>query len=105
MLEMFKKVFKNSNSKTTGLRNLLLDPGIAKLLQQKESSIQKVISVAALNSYPASGLMSALDYFNAYRRKLLPTNLVQAQRDFFGAHTYQRIDGEGIFHTKWEEKK
>jgi hypothetical protein len=103
--QMFKKVFKNSNSKTTGLRNLLLDPGIAKLLQQKESSIQKVISVAALNSYPASGLMSALDYFNAYRRKLLPTNLVQAQRDFFGAHTYQRIDGEGIFHTKWEEKK
>jgi len=105
MLEMFKKVFKNSNSKATGLKNLLLDPDIAKLLQQKESSIQKVVSVAVLNSYPASGLMSSLDYFNAYRRKLLPTNLVQAQRDFFGAHTYHRIDGEGIFHTKWEEKK
>ena len=105
MLEMFKKVFKNSNSKATGLRNLLLDPGIAKLLQQTESSIQKVISVAALNNYPAAGLMSSLNYFNAYRRKLLPTNLVQAQRDFFGAHTYQRIDEEGIFHTKWGEKK
>lgn len=73
---MFKKVFKNS--KATGSKNLLLDPNIAKLLQQKESSIQKVISVAALNSYPAAGLMSSLDYFNAYRRKLLPTNLVQA---------------------------
>jgi 6-phosphogluconate dehydrogenase len=103
MLEMFKKVFKDSDAK--GLKNLLLDPSIAKLLQQKESSIQKVVSVAALNSYPASGLMSALDYFNAYRRKLLPTNLVQAQRDFFGAHTYQRVDEEGIFHTKWEEKE
>ena len=101
MLEMFKKAYKDPNSKASGLKNLLLDPNIAKLLQQKESSIQKVISVAALNSYPASGLMSSLDYFNAYRRKLLPTNLVQAQRDFFGAHTYQRIDEEGIFHTKW----
>jgi 6-phosphogluconate dehydrogenase len=87
------------------LRNLLLDPSIAHLLLQKESSIQKVISLAALNSYPAPGLTSSLNYFNAYRRKLLPTNLVQAQRDFFGAHTYQRVDKEGIFHTKWEEKK
>ena len=102
MLEMFKKTYKNPNSEATGLKNLLLDPDIAKLLQQKESSIQKVVSVAALNSYPAAGLMASLNYFNAYRRKLLPTNLVQAQRDFFGAHTYQRMDREGIFHTKWE---
>jgi 6-phosphogluconate dehydrogenase len=103
MLEMFKKIYKNPNPKDDpGLRNLLLDPTIAQLLQQKESSIQKVISKAVLNNYPASGLMSSLNYFNAYRRKLLPTNLVQAQRDFFGAHTYQRIDEEGIFHTKWE---
>ena len=46
--------------------------------------------------------MSSLNYYNAYRRKLLPTNLIQAQRDFFGAHTYQRIDEDGIFHTEWE---
>jgi 6-phosphogluconate dehydrogenase len=46
--------------------------------------------------------MSSLNYYNAYKRKLLPTNLIQAQRDFFGAHTYQRIDREGIFHTEWE---
>ena len=98
---MFKKTYKNPNSEATGLRNLLLDPDIAKLLQQKESSIQKVVSVAALNSYPAAGL----NYFNAYCIKLLHTNLVQAQRDFVGAHTYQRIDEEGIFHTKWEEKQ
>ncbi len=48
--------------------------------------------------------MSSLNYYNAYRRKLLPTNLIQAQRDFFGAHTYQRIDEDGIFHTEWETK-
>ena len=102
MLEMFKKSYKNQKSAAPEFKNLLLDPNIAKLLQQKESSTQKVISVAALNSYPSAGLMASLNYFNAYRRKLLPTNLVQAQRDFFGAHTYQRIDRDGIFHTKWE---
>ncbi len=48
--------------------------------------------------------MSSLNYYNAYRRNLLPTNLIQAQRDFFGAHTYQRIDEDGIFHTEWEIK-
>ena len=47
-------------------------------------------------------MMASLNYFNAYRRNFLPTNLIQAQRDFFGAHTYQRVDEEGIFHTDWE---
>jgi 6-phosphogluconate dehydrogenase len=84
------------------LKNLLLDPDIAKILQDKESSLQKIVSIAALNNYPSAGLMASLNYFNAYRRKLLPTNLVQAQRDFFGAHTYQRTDEDGIFHTEWE---
>ncbi|HET7117280.1 MAG TPA: NADP-dependent phosphogluconate dehydrogenase [Hanamia sp.] len=97
MLDMFKKAYHNSS-----LKNLLLDPKIAEILLKKESSIQKVVSVAALNNYPAAGLMASLNYYNAYRRKLLPTNLVQAQRDFFGAHTYQRIDTDGIFHTEWE---
>ena len=97
MLDMFKKAYQKQ-----GLKNLLLDASIAKLLQQKELSLQKIVSAAAMNNYPAAGLMASLNYFNAYRRKLLPTNLVQAQRDFFGAHTYQRIDTEGIFHTEWE---
>jgi len=99
MLDMFKKAYQNSS-----LKNLLLDPEIAEILLKKESSIQKVVSVAALSNYPAAGLMASLNYYNAYRRELLPTNLVQAQRDFFGAHTYQRIDTDGIFHTEWEEQ-
>lgn len=99
LLDYFKKAYENA-----GLKNLLLDKDIAELMKQKESAIQKITSLAALNNYPAAGFMSSLNYFNAYRRKLLPTNLVQAQRDFFGAHTYERIDEAGIFHTEWETK-
>lgn len=97
LLDHFKKAFQNAE-----LKNLLLDENIASLLKQKEKSAQKIISLAALNNYPSAGFMSSLNYYNAYRRKLLPTNLIQAQRDFFGAHTYQRIDEDGIFHTQWE---
>src|SRR5665213_2570827 len=98
MLDVFKKCYQDKD-----LKNLLLDTTIANLLQEKEKSIQNIVSTAALHNYPAAGMMASLNYFNAYRRKLLPTNLVQAQRDFFGAHTYQRIDQDGIFHTVWEE--
>lgn len=100
MLDLFKECYKNKD-----LKNLLLDKTIAKLLQGKEASMRNVVSAAALHNYPAVGMMASLNYFNAYRRKLLPTNLVQAQRDFFGAHTYQRTDQEGIFHTVWEESE
>jgi len=105
MLKVFKKAYEASDSNGGGLKNLLLDKNIAADLQQKESSLQKIVAAAALNNYPAAGMMSSLNYFNAYRRRLLPTNLVQAQRDFFGAHTYNRTDKEGIFHTIWEEQE
>jgi 6-phosphogluconate dehydrogenase len=97
LLGTFKAAYKNAD-----LKNLMLDKEIADLLQAKESALQKIVSLAAGNNYPSVGLMASLNYYNAYRRSLLPTNLVQAQRDFFGAHTYQRIDEEGIFHTEWE---
>lgn len=97
LLGNFKIAYKNPD-----LKNLLLDKEVAELLQEKESALQKIISLAAGNNYPSVGLMASLNYYNAYRRNLLPTNLIQAQRDFFGAHTYQRTDQEGIFHTEWE---
>jgi len=97
LLEYFKNAYVNAD-----LKNLLLDENIAAILKQKENSIQKIVSIAALNNLPLAGFMSSLNYYNAYRRNLLPTNLIQAQRDFFGAHTYQRIDEEGIFHSNWE---
>jgi 6-phosphogluconate dehydrogenase len=97
LLPKFSEVYKNA-----GLKNLLLDGTIAQSLREKESSLREIVSLAALHGYPAAGLMASLNYYNAYRRNLLPTNLIQAQRDFFGAHTYQRIDEPGIFHTQWE---
>src|SRR5690348_1547626 len=99
LLENFKKAYNDAS-----LKNLLLDKNIASLLQQKEEPVRKIISTAALNSYPVAGFMATYNYYNAYKRKTLPTNLIQAQRDFFGAHTYQRTDTEGIFHTQWESK-
>ncbi|MEO6188863.1 MAG: NADP-dependent phosphogluconate dehydrogenase [Ginsengibacter sp.] len=95
-LEVFKKSYERSN-----FSNLLLDKNIADLLMPKLDGLQKVASLSALNNFPSASLMAALNYFNAYRRTLLPTNLIQAQRDFFGAHTYQRIDREGVFHSEW----
>ncbi|MDQ2719327.1 MAG: NADP-dependent phosphogluconate dehydrogenase [Bacteroidota bacterium] len=100
LLDQFKEAYKNAD-----LKNLLLDENIARILEQKLPALQKIISLAAGNNFPAAGLMASYNYFNAYRRKLLPTNLIQAQRDFFGAHTYQRIDEQGIFHTEWEQGK
>jgi len=97
MLDVFKKCYEDKD-----LKNLLLNQTIAKMLVEKEGAIQKIVSTAALHNYPTAGLMDSLNYFNAYRRNFLPTNLIQAQRDFFGAHTYERVDEEGIFHTVWE---
>jgi 6-phosphogluconate dehydrogenase len=97
VLDLFKEAYKNQS-----LENLLLDKNIAQELGKRYEALQKIVGLAAGNSYPAVGFMSALNYFNAYKRKQLPTNLIQAQRDFFGAHTYQRIDEAGIFHTQWD---
>ncbi|MEO6134724.1 MAG: NADP-dependent phosphogluconate dehydrogenase [Ginsengibacter sp.] len=97
LLGNFKNAYKNKD-----LKNLLLDKEIAEIVQDKLPALQKIISLAAGNNFPAAGLMSAFNYFNAYRRRTLPTNLVQAQRDCFGAHTYQRNDMEGTFHTEWD---
>jgi 6-phosphogluconate dehydrogenase len=74
------------------------------LLQAKKQNMRNVIIHAIHMGYPVGGLMAALSYFDAYRSERLPTNLIQAQRDYFGAHTYQRIDIPGTFHTEWENK-
>jgi 6-phosphogluconate dehydrogenase len=63
-----------------------------------------VIATAVEQGIPIPAFTSALAYFDSYRTAILPANLLQAQRDYFGAHTYRRNDREGVFHTKWEEK-
>jgi len=99
LLDQFKNAYKNP-----ALKNLLLDESISKLLEKKLPALQKIVSLAAGNNYPAAGLMASLNYYNAYRRQFLPTNLIQAQRDLFGAHTYEKIGESGVFHTEWEEQ-
>jgi 6-phosphogluconate dehydrogenase len=86
------------------LPNILLHQTIADVLRQKESGLRKTISLAINAKVPVAAMSSALAYFDAYCSERLPVNLIQAQRDFFGAHTYQRIDKEGVFHTEWNVK-
>ncbi len=99
LLENFYAAFQ----KNPQLVNLLLDTDIAQLLQPKKQNMRNVIIHAIHMGYPVGGFMAALSYFDAMRSERLPTNLIQAQRDFFGAHTYQRIDMPGTFHTEWEK--
>jgi 6-phosphogluconate dehydrogenase len=85
------------------LSNLLMDPEFGEAVQQRQGALRRVIRTAVANGVPCLAFSSALAYFDAYRTARLPANLTQAQRDYFGAHTYRRIDKEGSFHTEWQE--
>jgi len=95
-------VFGTAFEKDKNLPNLLLDDEVAQLMQGKEQPTKNVLIKAIQFGYPSAGLMASLNYFEGYKRNRLPTNLIQAQRDYFGSHTYERIDGPGIFHTDWQ---
>src|SRR5450432_2936095 len=97
MLDTFYRAFKENPA----LANLLLDKEVAGLLKSRLSNLRNVVLHATQTGHPVPGFMSTLCYFETYRSELLPTNLLQAQRDYFGAHTYQRIDMPGSFHTEW----
>jgi 6-phosphogluconate dehydrogenase len=92
-------------SKHPDLSNLLLSDAFSKKLMQSQNGIRKVIQTAVESGVPVPAMMGALGYFDSYRSAWLPANLIQAQRDDFGAHTYERNDREGIFHTHWNQKK
>jgi 6-phosphogluconate dehydrogenase len=85
-----------------GLPNLLLAPFFRDAIFQREQAWRHVIKVAVEKGVPTPAMSASLAAFDSYRSGRLPANLTQAQRDFFGAHTYQRIDREGAFHTEWE---
>lgn len=84
-----------------GLVNLLLDDDFRKQIQDRQKAWRRFIQAAVELGIPVLAMGSALAYFDAYRSERLPANLTQAQRDYFGAHTYRRIDREGTFHTEW----
>lgn len=98
LLEDYYKAYTANPS----LPNILLDGGIAGLVKSCEANTRKFLATAVSAGIPAAGLSVSLGYFDAYRSETMPTNLIQAQRDFFGAHTFQRVDEEGVFHANWQ---
>lgn len=87
------------------LEHVLLDPAIQFNLKKSLPGIRKVVSDAAINGMALPAYAASLSYFDSFRSKKMPANLIQAQRDYFGAHTYELIGEEGVFHTEWQSKK
>lgn len=99
LLEQFRKVF----GAHPGIENLLQDSAIAETVSSNIDKFLEFSALAGSKRIPHLAYSSAYAYFNAFGSERLPANLLQAQRDFFGSHTYQRTDVEGTFHTEWEE--
>jgi 6-phosphogluconate dehydrogenase len=88
-----------------GLANLMLAPALRDAIDRRQASWRFVVRTAVELGIPVAATGASLAYFDAYRSARLPANLIQAQRDYFGAHTYRRIDKPGAFHTEWAPKK
>lgn len=86
------------------LEHLFLDTPIQSLLKNSLPGIRKVVSDAAIHGLAVPAYATSLSYFDAFRSEKMPSNLIQAQRDFFGAHTYELIGKEGVFHSQWNQK-
>ena len=97
LLEHIKAAFERDAQ----LENLLLDPYFRDAVAKSQDQWRQVVAAAARIGIPIPALGAALSYYDGYRSERLPHNLLQAQRDYFGAHTYERIDAEGSFHTDW----
>jgi len=100
---VFLGKIKEAFEKKAGLENLLLDPFFTGIIEDAQISWRRVVSTAITNGIPIPAFTSALEYFDGYRSERLPANLLQAQRDYFGAHTYERLDKDrgNFFHTNW----
>lgn len=98
---IFLDRIKAAYDRDSKLPSLLIDPEFASELNERQTSWRKVVQLAVGSGVSVPALAASLSYFDAYRRPRLPANLTQAQRDYFGAHTYERIDKEGTFHTQW----
>ena len=75
------------------------------IVESYQGGLRQIISMAVQQGIPIPAFSAAISYYDSYRTAKLPANLLQAQRDYFGAHTYKRVDKEGTFHTKWINKK
>ncbi|RFU69204.1 NADP-dependent phosphogluconate dehydrogenase [Bacillus sp. V59.32b] len=100
----FLQKIKDAYDRDGQLNNLLLDSYFKEIVESYQGALREVVSTAVMNGIPVPSFAAALSYYDSYRTETLPANLIQAQRDYFGAHTYQRVDKEGTFHTEWMEK-
>jgi 6-phosphogluconate dehydrogenase len=97
------KDITNAYKENRRLSNLLLAPSFVKKLKETVPAVRTLVSYAATSGIPMPGLSNSLTYFDAYSSARLPLNLIQAQRDYFGSHAYERTDRDGIFQTEWEK--
>ncbi|MCO8610399.1 NADP-dependent phosphogluconate dehydrogenase [Burkholderia multivorans] len=97
----FLQKITDAYAKDPALANLLLDPYFCGIAEQYQASLRDVVVAAVKAGVPVPAFASAVAYFDSYRSERLPANLVQAQRDFFGAHTFERTDKPGSFHANW----
>jgi 6-phosphogluconate dehydrogenase len=98
----FLNDIRQAFERNPGLPNLMMDQEFAKEMNERQGGLRKVVALAADAGIPAAAFSSALAYYDSYRSERLPANLTQAQRDYFGAHTYRRVDRLGTFHTEWK---
>jgi 6-phosphogluconate dehydrogenase len=98
MLENIRSAFDSDPQ----LHNLMLNEGFSGKLVELQEDLRFISMAAVERGIPAPGLTASLAYFDGHRSTWLPANLIQAQRDYFGAHTYERIDEKGVFHTEWD---
>jgi 6-phosphogluconate dehydrogenase len=98
-LDSISKAFRGNPA----LPNLLVDPTFAEEIKSRQGALRRVVSVCALNGVPCPAMSAALNYYDSYRRGSLPANLTQAQRDFFGGHSFERTDKDGAFHMEWTD--
>ncbi|MEQ9357899.1 NADP-dependent phosphogluconate dehydrogenase [Coleofasciculus chthonoplastes] len=99
----FLDKIKNAFNENPKLPNLLLAPEFKQTILDRQDAWRDVLVASNQLGIPVPAFSASLDYFDSYRRDRLPQNLTQAQRDYFGAHTYQRTDKEGVFHTEWAQ--
>lgn len=99
----FLNKIKHAFDQDPTLSNLLLAPEFKQTILDRQDAWREVIATAAKLGIPVPAFSASLDYFDSYRRDRLPQNLTQAQRDYFGAHTFERVDKDGVFHHEWSK--
>ncbi|WP_340615585.1 NADP-dependent phosphogluconate dehydrogenase [Xenorhabdus entomophaga] len=99
----FLQKITDAYNENPAIANLLLAPYFKQIADEYQQALRDVVSYGVQNGIPTPTFSAAISYYDSYRSAVLPANLIQAQRDYFGAHTYKRTDKEGVFHSEWLE--